>query len=73
VPSLRLFEMLPQQPVVTSRLVAERLETTRPTAGKSIDLLVENGVLEETSGKERGRRYRYVEYVELLRVGTDLD
>lgn len=48
------------------------VETTKPTAGKAIELLVAAGVLVESTGKKRDRSYVYRGYLDLLKVGTEL-
>jgi Fic family protein len=70
--SVRLFEELPQHPVVTVTSVVDLLETTRPTAGKAISVLEDTGVLVEVTGRERDRRYHYKAYMDRLREGTEL-
>ncbi len=70
--ALRLFELLPRHPVVTVASVINLVDTTKPTAGKAIDLLVHAGVLAETTGKKRDRSFVYHQYLERLRVGTEL-
>jgi Fic family protein len=72
VVALRLFELLPRHPVVTAASVMTLVETSKPTAGKAIDLLVRAGVLAETTGKKRDRSFVYARYLEMLRVGTEL-
>jgi Fic family protein len=72
VVALRLFELLPRHPVVTVASVVKLVETSKPTAGKAIDLLVGAGVLAETTGKKRDRSFVYEKYLERLRVGTEL-
>jgi hypothetical protein len=49
------------------------VETTKPTAGRAIELLVAAGVLVEMTGKKRGRSFGYRSYLDRLRVGTELD
>jgi hypothetical protein len=49
------------------------VETTKPTAGRAIELLVTAGVLVETTGKKRDRSFVYRGYLDRLRVGTELD
>lgn len=71
--ALRLFELLPRHPVVTVASVMKRVETTKPTAGRAIDLLVGAGILVETTGKERDRCFVYRSYFDRLRVGTELE
>jgi Fic family protein len=72
VTALRLFAVLPKQPMVTIPRVAELLETTTPTANKAVQTLVDAGVLKETTGKKRDRTFAYVKYLERLRIGTEL-
>ena len=50
----------------------EILSTTRPTAAKAVNTLVEAGVLVETSGKRRDRTFGYAAYLDLLKAGTEL-
>jgi Fic family protein len=68
----RLLEVLPRRPVVTIPGVVKMLETTKPTATKSIELLETLGILRETTGRKRDRAYRYARYLERLRAGTEL-
>jgi Fic family protein len=71
--ALRLFELLPKHPVVAAATVQRLLATTKPTAGRAIQGLVDAGVLMETTGKRRDRAWSYGAYLDLLRDGTDLD
>jgi Fic family protein len=73
IPALRLFEILPRHPMITAASVMRLVETSKPTAGRAIELLVEAGVLAETTGKKRDRSYVYRQYLDRLRVGTELD
>jgi Fic family protein len=72
VVGLRLFELLPRHPVVTVASVMKLVETTKPTAGRAIELLVAADVLVETTGKKRDRSFVYRAYLDRLRVGTEL-
>lgn len=73
VVAVRLQELLPVHPVVTIPGIVRLLETTKPTAGKAVQLLESLGVLVETSGKRRDRTFAYVKYLDRLRAGTDLE
>ena len=73
VVALRLFELLPRHPVVTVASVMKLVETTKPTAGRAIELLAAANVLVETTGKKRDRSFVYRGYLDRLRVGTELD
>jgi Fic family protein len=69
----RLLEQLPVHPVVTIPGIVKLLETTKPTAGKAVQLLERLNVLVETSGKRRDRTFAYKRYLDRLRAGTELE
>ena len=70
--AVRLFELLPRSPIVTSSSVMRLLATTRPTAIRAIDTLVASSVLVETTGKRRDRAFAYDGYLKRLREGTEI-
>ncbi len=71
--AIRLMDQLPIHPVVTIPTVVKLLETTKPTAGKAVQLLENLGVLAETTGKQRDRTFAYARYLEKLQAGTEVD
>jgi Fic family protein len=73
VMALRLFELLPRHPVVTVASVMKLLDTTKPTAGRTIELLTAAEVLVETTGRKRDRSFMYRAYLDRLIVGTELE
>jgi len=73
VGAIRLFEMLPRHPLLSVASTLTLLQTTKPTAARAIDALVSAEILVETTGKKRDRWYAYQGYLDLLRVGTDLE
>jgi Fic family protein len=68
----QLFERLPGRPLVTAAWVVQTFETTKPTAGRAIEVLTAAGVLVEITGKKRDRTYAYQAYLDRLREGTSL-
>jgi Fic family protein len=70
VTAIRLFDLLPEHPIVTLTRVRKLLKTTKPTAGKAIDALCKAGILGETTGKQRDRVYSYGAYLEVLTEDT---
>ncbi len=73
VMAARLFEQLPEHPIVTIATVTALLDTTKPTANKAVTALVDAGVLVETTGRKRDRTFRYNAYLDLLQAGTELE
>ncbi|MCP5143767.1 MAG: Fic family protein [Gammaproteobacteria bacterium] len=66
VTAIQMFELLPEHPVLTMPLVTKLLATTKPTAGKVIEVLTAAGILVEVGAKKRDRLYRYQRYLALL-------
>jgi len=66
VTSFQLFERLTAHPVISMPLVTRLLSTTKPTAGKAIEVLVAAGILAELGERKRDRLYRYENYLRIL-------
>jgi Fic family protein len=73
VAAIRLFEVLPKHPILTIATAMKLLGTTKPTASRAVDALIASGVLRETTGRKRDRSFAYDAYLDVLRVGTELD
>ncbi|GAB7020460.1 Fic family protein [Halostagnicola bangensis] len=55
-----------EQPYLTAAVVKQLLDVTGPTAYRALDRLEEEGVLEETTEKERNREFRAREIFDIL-------
>ena len=62
----RLLDVLFRQPVINVNLVKESLNTNYTSASRLIDRFEEAGLLAETTGGQRNRRYRYMSYLTLF-------
>jgi Fic family protein len=72
VSALRLFEALPIRPMITVATAMRTLDTTKPTAGRAIEVLRAAGVLVERTGRRRDRSFVYQKYLDQLSDGTEL-
>jgi Fic family protein len=63
---LLLLEYLFEQPIVTIRMVEQRLNCVFVTANKVVNRFVRLGLLEEVTGYQRNRRFRYAPYLALF-------
>jgi len=63
---LRLLDLMYEHPILTARIVEKNLDVTFPTAASLIDRMSGLGLLLETTGKKRGRRYSYRPYLKLF-------
>ncbi|MBI1371811.1 MAG: Fic family protein [Phycisphaera sp.] len=66
VAAIQLLDMLPDHPMVTVPRASRMLKITAPTARKAVGILVEVGVLRETTGKQRDRVFAYHKYLQVL-------
>lgn len=66
VPAIRLLDRMPRSPVVTLARVTTMLRTTKPTAAKAIEALVDAGFIRELTGRKRDRAYVYQRYLDVL-------
>ncbi len=71
MPTVQLFDLLPEHPVVTVSSATELLDTSKPTATRAIETLCDAGVLEEVTGRQRGRVYAYAAYLGVLAEDTE--
>ena len=68
--ALNLLDRLFERPVVSVNLIAEWLGCTYPTASTLVEQFVKLGLLRETTGRQRDRRYQYDQYLALFGVGA---
>ena len=61
-----LLKLLYRQPSVQVQDVADYLEVSYPTASSLVDDFEDLGILKETTGQKRNRRYLFREYVDLF-------
>ena len=61
-----ILDYLFEQPLVSIQMVQQRLGCGYPTASKYVEQLAEEGILRETTGFQRNRRYRYDPYLALF-------
>ena len=61
-----LLDYLFEQPRVSIPMIQKRLDCTFPTAAKYVEQFVEEGLLRETTGRQRNRRYRFDPYLSLF-------
>jgi len=70
VTSIRLYDLLPEHPIVTLSMATELLATSKPTASKAITVLTQAGILREITGRRRDRAYAYDAYLKVLSEDT---
>lgn len=64
--ALILLDLLFKQPIINIRFIEQQLKCSYKTAGKLVDQFVELGLLQEITGYQRNRRYKYQPYLALF-------
>ena len=72
VMSIRLFELLPEHPILTVNRVVNLLGCSRPTAAKALRVLEAAEVLQALDERKKNRAVVFKEYLDNLRKGTEL-
>lgn len=70
--SLRLFEILPEHPILTVNRVIELLDCSRPAAAKAVRVLEGAGIVRPLDDRKRNRTVVFEDYLAHLRRGTEL-
>jgi Fic family protein len=70
--SLRLFELLPQHPILTVNRVIELLDCSRPAVGKAVRVLEAVGIVRPTGERKKNRTVAFEDDLAHLRQGTEL-
>jgi Fic family protein len=60
-----------KQPVLNSTKAVALTSLTLPTVLRSFKEMERLGLIQETTGRERGRMYAYISYLTLLNHGTE--
>jgi Fic family protein len=66
-----VHELLQQTPFVTAKLLVERTGLTAPTVNAALADLGRLGIVEEVTGRRRGRVFRYRGYLAILGEDTE--
>lgn len=68
---LRVHELLQSKPSVSVGAAARTLELSEPTVRTALKRLESLGIVVESTGRQRGRRYAYHRYLGILARGTE--
>lgn len=69
--ALRIHDLMQQNPYVTSNQLVERTGLSSPTVNAALADLERLGIVEEVTGRRRGRVFGYRRYLAILSEGTD--
>ena len=69
--ALRVHEALKEQPILSLTEAVRRTALSFPTVSSAMDLLVEQGIARELTGRRRDRLFVYGRYLAILNEGTE--
>lgn len=69
--ALRIHDALKVRPILSLSAACRHTQLSFPTASKAMELLVQNGIAREITGKRRGRVFVYDRYLSILNEETE--
>jgi Fic family protein len=69
--TLRIHDLFQQNPFLTSNQLVQKTGLSAPTVNAALADLEKMGVVEEITGRKRGRVFSYQRYLAILSEGTD--
>ena len=71
--ALRVYAALRERPILSITEASERASLSFSAASSAMDLLVDQGIVGEVTGRRRGRLFAYRRYVAILNEGTEME
>ena len=69
--ALRVYEALKERPILSLSEASNRTTISFPAASSAMQLLVQQGIAREITGKPRGRLFAYERYLAIMSEGTE--
>jgi len=69
--ALRVHTLLQERPIVELRAAARNLQLSIPTVSTAMRHLIRLGIVEEVTGRRRGRLFAYRKYLATMNAGTE--
>jgi Fic family protein len=69
--ALRIHDLFQQNPFLTSNQLVQKTGLSAPTVNAALADLEKMGIVEEITGRKRGRVFSYQRYLAILSEGTD--
>jgi Fic family protein len=67
----RVHDLMQRRPIITIQAASKELKLSLPTVGKSLEHLINIGIVRELTGKQRRRVFAYSKYLAVLDRGTE--
>ncbi len=71
--SLRLLDLLFDRPLISISDTAKLLKTSKQSIAQIVDKFQQLGILKETTGKKRYRKFLFTDYVKIIARGTEIE
>ena len=68
---LRIHSYLQRYPIVITKRLVKETRFSLPTITRNLSALEQLGIVKETTGKQRNKRFVYHKYLKILNEGTD--
>lgn len=69
---IRMHELLQSHPFLNASQAREKSGLSAPTVNKAFEILERLGIVQEITGKQRGRVFAYQSFLDILAEGTSV-
>jgi len=70
--AVRTIDLLFEKPVISVNEIAQKIEISKQSANTIVKRFEEIGILREISGKKRYMKFQFVNYVNIIKKGTEI-
>lgn len=70
--AVKVIDLLFERPVISVKEITEEIEVSKQTANKIVNSFEEIGILNEITDKKRYKKYRFEDYVSIIKKGTEI-
>jgi len=70
--AVRIIDLLFEKPLISTNEISKKIKISKQTANTIINKFEKIGILKEITGKKRYKKFQFVDYVNIIKKGTEI-
>jgi len=70
--AVRIIDLLFEKPLISTNEISKKIKISKQTANTMINKFGKIGILKEITGKKRYKKFQFVDYVNIIKKGTEI-
>lgn len=70
--AVRIIDLLFEKPLISTNEISKKIKISKQTANTMINKFEKIGILKEITGKKRYKKFQFVDYVNIIKKGTEI-